>query len=485
MVFFKRKLGESDSADSPSTADGVGTGEDLVLPIASSRSEGNHIGVKRNTKVLVENAYDGIGERRETEGKEVGWFAESKEDLLLSQHAAPRSVDISTLKCSVKDLCILGIKDGPKLPIDTKGYYQFQRHAHLTSRYETLSLLGTGSYAKVLRCWDEKELKHYALKISRCSSRYKKAAMEEIRILWTMMDHDPDGEYGFVRLNHWFEYQGLKSATHIVMVFDLLGCSLLDSLLMNGKPFCIDSIREYMQQLFETLRFLHSLGIVHTDVKPENIMHDVCEYENETSENSNFACHLPVSKKVTLIDFGSAVFDKKKYAKLVTTRYYRAPEIILGIGWSFECDVWSCGCIMMELLTGSVFFNSRNDAAHLAMIEKATGTTMTTSMASEHRRRNSINSTLVMPDSSKVLYSPNDPCGACTHACHCRVACDGIRPLETYFEGYTAKGVDARDASELLSLVQACLAWDPSERITCAAALKHPFFTRRKRQRCT
>ena len=53
--------------------------------------------------------------------------------------------------------------------------------------------------------------------------------------------------------------------------------------------------------------------------------------------------------RVKLIDFGSATFDWEHHSSVVSTRHYRAPEVILELGWSHPCDVWSIGCIIFEL----------------------------------------------------------------------------------------------------------------------------------------
>ena len=74
-----------------------------------------------------------------------------------------------------------------------------------------------------------------------------------------------------------------------------------------------------------------------------------------------------------LIDFGSAISVHDHHSSIVSTRHYRAPEIILGIGWSFPCDLWSIGCILIELYTGDAFFQTHDNLEHLAMMEASLG----------------------------------------------------------------------------------------------------------------
>jgi dual-specificity kinase len=82
------------------------------------------------------------------------------------------------------------------------------------------------------------------------------------------------------------------------------------------------------------------LKLVHTDLKPENILL-VNPPEKPSSSLTN--------TDIRLIDFGSATFEKDYHSAVVSTRHYRAPEIILGLGWSYPCDIWSIGCILEHL----------------------------------------------------------------------------------------------------------------------------------------
>ena len=63
--------------------------------------------------------------------------------------------------------------------------------------------------------------------------------------------------------------------------------------------------------------------------------------------------------EIKVIDFGSATFDWEHHSTIVSTRHYRAPEVILELGWSQPCDVWSIGCILFELIFGFTLFQVR------------------------------------------------------------------------------------------------------------------------------
>ena len=77
--------------------------------------------------------------------------------------------------------------------------------------------------------------------------------------------------------------------------------------------------------------------------------------------------------EIRIIDFGGSTFQDDHHAKIINTRQYRAPEVILGLEWSFPSDIWSVGCILAELYTGELLFPTHNDGEHLAMMEKITG----------------------------------------------------------------------------------------------------------------
>ena len=80
-----------------------------------------------------------------------------------------------------------------------------------------------------------------------------------------------------------------------------------------------------------------------------------------------------LNPEIRLIDFGSATFEEEYHSSVVSTRHYRAPEIILNLGWSFPCDIWSIGCILVEFYTGDALFQTHDNLEHLAMMEAVVG----------------------------------------------------------------------------------------------------------------
>ena len=134
---------------------------------------------------------------------------------------------------------------------------------------------------------------------------------------------------------------------HVCLVFELLAMNLYECLSVRqfrGLP--IDVVRKIAFQLLSTLAFLQApdVQILHCDLKPENIL--LCD---------------PQHTKIKVIDFGSACNVKEASYKYIQSRYYRSPEVVFGMKYSFAMDMWSLGCILVELLTGEPLFNGSSE----------------------------------------------------------------------------------------------------------------------------
>lgn len=394
-----------------------------------------------------------------------------------------------------------GVKDGPRDPVDDRGHIVFKPDKNLTPRYMMLSCVGTGTFGKVIMCYDRLEHKTVAVKVIRSVDKYAVAGRNEIAVLTTLMKHDPERRWPFVRLLSWFEYDGGESSKHIVMTFDILGPSLYDTMMRNrSSPFHIRHIRGYARQILESLAYMHGLGIVHTDIKPENLLHTNMGYvigdvdERRGSQSGAGLCVdgqegvsgvagekrsrssvnrrplallQPSDGKVIICDFGSAAFEDGIHAKTVSTRNYRAPEIILEIGWSVEVDLWSVGCLIMEMVTGTTFFSTSCDKEHLMMMERVLGKGIPREMAERHHERVP-NSELLVANGSAVRDTVETG----------RLLSKKL--LDRYFvlKVNSSMAAAKQETKDLKSLVKTLLSWDPKARGTAEAALNHPFFTR-------
>ena len=109
-----------------------------------------------------------------------------------------------------------------------------------------------------------------------------------------------------------------------------------------------------------------------TAFKPENVL-----FKSERP----FAESIPgdpksrrlLTTEIIVVDFGSAVFETDHHSKTVSTRHYRAPEIIFGHKWGTKIDIWSLGCMLFEYYTGDTMFDTHEDLEHLAIMERYIG----------------------------------------------------------------------------------------------------------------
>ncbi|KAK9473159.1 kinase-like domain-containing protein [Dipodascopsis tothii] len=284
------------------------------------------------------------------------------------EYAAPKKP-----VCKAKDVVVQAITD-PFVPRekldDDDGHYIIVPNSEFTSRYTITKLLGQGTFGKVVEAYDHQKRSSCAIKIIRAVQKYRDASKIELRVLSTLSMHDQQNVNRCIHLRDCFDYRN-----HICIVTDLLGISVFDFLKSNSfVPFPASHIQQFAKQLLTSVMFLHELNLIHTDLKPENILlvnsaYDTYPYNERGIETRK------VLKDTTihLIDFGSATFQDEYHSSVVSTRHYRAPEIILSMGWSFPCDMWSIGCILVEFFTGEALFQTHDNLEHLAMMETIVG----------------------------------------------------------------------------------------------------------------
>lgn len=315
-------------------------------------------------------------------------------------------------------------------------------------RYKILSSLGEGTFGKVVECWDRRVHRRVAVKIVRSISKYREAALLEIDVLVQISFHDPEGVFHCVKLFSWFEH-----LSHVCMVFEKLGPSLYEHLRKKRfQPFSIDEVRSFAFQLLESVSFVHRLTLIHTDLKPENVL--------------LLDANHPQSIK--LIDFGSATFQHQHHSAVVSTRHYRAPEVILGLGWTYPCDLWSVGCILVELYTGQALFQTHENLEHLAMMSVVLGPIPQRMIRRANPSCSEYFRTKRGGDGATVL---NWPGGASSKS--------SVRSVRRVRSLTDMVNPDSGGA-HFLDLLKRLLAFEPETRCTSEEALSHPFFMESK-----
>ncbi|GAA5970219.1 hypothetical protein JCM21900_000829 [Sporobolomyces salmonicolor] len=203
----------------------------------------------------------------------------------------------------------------------------------------------------------------------------------------------------------------------------------------------------HMFQLLRALAYLHSIGVCHRDLKPHNILiglfHSSARSDPGKLTSSNFPARRaePETGHTVLIDFGSAKVLKpgEPNVSYTCSRYYRAPELIFGsTTYANSIDLWSSGCILGELLSGSVFFPGSSGIDQLVEIIKVLGT------PSKEQIR-------LMNPSYMEHHFPQ------------------IKPV-------TLSKILPSASASALDLLSALLTFAPRDRIPAIDALAHPFF---------
>ena len=235
---------------------------------------------------------------------------------------------------------------------DDRGDYKLVPNDHLAYRYEVIEILGKGSFGQVCRCFDHRNKEFVALKIIRNKKRFHHQATVEVRILQTLVENDPDDSHNVVHMREFFPFRH-----HLCLTFELLSINLYE--FMKGNNFrglSLQLIRRFAVQILMCLSYSRKLGIIHCDLKPENIL-----------------LKAPNRSGIKIIDFGSSCFENERVYTYIQSRFYRAPEIMLGIPYTTAIDMWSLGCIMVELYTGFPLFPGESEAEQIQCIMEVKG----------------------------------------------------------------------------------------------------------------
>merc|ERR1719318_1322689 len=231
---------------------------------------------------------------------------------------------------------------------DAEGYYRVRIGEVLDSRYSVFGYTGQGVFSNVVRARDSlKGDQEVAIKIIRNNEIMHKAGLKELEILRRVNNADPDDKYHCLRLfRNFFHKQPL------CMVFEPLAMNLREVLKKYGKNvgLHIKAVRSYVQQMLLALKIMKKANIVHADIKPDNIL------VNESK------------LLLKLADFGSASHvAENEITPYLVSRFYRAPEIILGMKYDFGIDLWSSGTTFYELYTGKIMFAGQTNNHMLKM----------------------------------------------------------------------------------------------------------------------
>ncbi|XP_008434760.1 homeodomain-interacting protein kinase 2 isoform X2 [Poecilia reticulata] len=350
---------------------------------------------------------------------------------------------------------------------NNEGDYQLVQHevlCSMTNTYEVLEFLGRGTFGQVVKCWKRGTNEIVAIKILKNHPSYARQGQIEVSILARLSTESAD-DYNFVRAYECFQHKN-----HTCLVFEMLEQNLYDFLKQNKfSPLPLKYIRPVLQQVATALMKLKSLGLIHADLKPENIM--LVDPSRQPY-------------RVKVIDFGSASHVSKAVCSTyLQSRYYRAPEIILGLPFCEAIDMWSLGCVIAELFLGWPLYPGASEYDQIRYISQTQGLPAEYLLSAGTKTTRFFNRD---PDSTYPLWrlkTPED------HEAETGIKSKEARKyifnclddmaqvnMTSDLEGSDMLAEKA-DRREFIDLLTKMLTIDADKRITPIETLNHPFVT--------
>jgi dual specificity tyrosine-phosphorylation-regulated kinase 2/3/4 len=227
---------------------------------------------------------------------------------------------------------------------------------------------------------------------------------------------------------------------HLCISTELLDMNLYEFIKANAfRGFSLKLIRRFTKQLLSSLNLLKQHKVIHCDLKPENIL-----------------LRHPLHSEIKVIDFGSSCFENEKVYTYIQSRFYRSPEVILGMTYGMPIDMWSLGCILAELYTGVPIFPGENEQEQLACIMEVFGP------PEKHLIEKSTRKKLFFDSVGKPRLT---------------VSSKGRRRRPS---SKTLQQALRCDDEAFLDFLTRCLRWDPDRRMKPEEAIRHEFITGHK-----
>ncbi|KAI3337167.1 kinase-like protein [Xylariaceae sp. AK1471] len=221
------------------------------------------------------------------------------------------------------------------------------------NRYLILDVLGQGTFGQVVKCQNLKTQEVVAVKVIKNRTAYFNQSMMEVSVLDLVNTKlDKNDDHHLLRLKDTFIHR-----QHLCLVFELLSVNLYELIKQNQfRGLSTTLVRVFAQQLLNGLALLNKARLIHCDLKPENILLKNLE-----------------SPIIKIIDFGSACDERQTVYTYIQSRFYRSPEVLLGLPYSSAIDMWSLGCIVVELFLGLPLFPGSSEYNQVSRIVEMLG----------------------------------------------------------------------------------------------------------------
>ena len=230
-------------------------------------------------------------------------------------------------------------------------------------------------------------------------------------------------------------------------MFPLYGPNTHDAMRKNDSRFELEDVREMAYQLIKATKFLHDNKIIHSDIKPKNILLNR-HYYDQTNRS------MYKKPNITLCDLGSMIEEEGFNADVITTLSYRAFEVVLGLNIGYPCDVWSIGCTLFEFFTNKILFKATTLAELYVLIEETLGSFS----EAQNRKIQSTNKKILLDHKQKST----------------KYVKKKARCIKNYFNHSN------ENQKNLYDVIMKMLVIDPRKRISLSEALNLPFFAKFK-----
>eukprot|EP00326_Haptolina_ericina_P004421 CAMPEP_0181211450 /NCGR_PEP_ID=MMETSP1096-20121128/23790_1 /TAXON_ID=156174 ORGANISM="Chrysochromulina ericina, Strain CCMP281" /NCGR_SAMPLE_ID=MMETSP1096 /ASSEMBLY_ACC=CAM_ASM_000453 /LENGTH=568 /DNA_ID=CAMNT_0023302847 /DNA_START=52 /DNA_END=1758 /DNA_ORIENTATION=+ len=327
--------------------------------------------------------------------------------------------------------------------LESETHFRVEERQIIAGRYVVIQYLGSGTFCHTVQCEDLKgsgSHRFVCVKVSKNTKDIFDQNLWEVKLLKMLASRVSSEERKllpqllnvfYFRETLFIVYELLRDNLYHIYKY-IEECQL-------PKYFTVDRLREVARQCLLTLQCLHSQEVIHCDLKPENIL-----------ISSLTMC------KVKVIDYGNAYLHHDQRCSYVQSRAYRAPEVVLGLPYSTKVDMWSLGCILMELFTGKLLFDNRSVqallASHITLMGPLPPSLIREGQLSEHFFASETDQTLVGKHDGRI----------------CR-----FRPHKSSISALLAQ--HSCSDQDLASFIGVLMKPDPKERAAASDALKHPF----------
>jgi dual specificity tyrosine-phosphorylation-regulated kinase 2/3/4 len=308
-------------------------------------------------------------------------------------------------------------------------FFRFVKGDHIAYRYEQVRVLGKGSFGSVLECVDHKQNESVAIKMLRDKPRLHSTIVFELNLL-----RDLQGEN-----NHVIKFlENFSFRSFFCIVMELVSIDLYTALrAQRFVGFRLSVVQIVARECAIALKFVHEHNVIHGDIKPENILFTDSQRES-----------------VKIIDFGCSCFVSKLLFSYIQSRYYRAPEVILGLQYGTAIDIWSLGCVLCEMVTGQPLFPAEDESELIQMMAELIGEPPRPLVTGAPRAHHDFSpqGEIILKSNSKGKY----------HMAGTSSIAGAIRAPDPLF----------------VDLIQGCLRWSPDERFTADDILQHEWVNR-------